>query len=45
MHISCNGNDGQIAELKVVGKKKFGKGIDFSQKDTMYKLKIGWLKV
>ena len=38
----CLVNVWQIAELKVVGEKKFGKWIDFSHKDTIYKLNFGW---
>jgi len=34
----------QIAELKKVGQKRFGKWIDFGHKDTNYELKFGWLK-
>ena len=34
----------QIVELKVIGKIKFGKWIDFGHKDTIYQLKFGWLK-
>ena len=34
----------RIAELKVIGKIKFGEWIDFGHKDTIYKLKFGWLK-
>ena len=34
----------QIAELKVIGKIMFSKWIDFGHKDTIYKLKFGWLK-
>jgi len=34
----------RIAGLKVIGKIKFGKWIDFGHKDTIYQLKFGWLK-
>ena len=34
----------RIAELKVVGEKKFGEWIDFGHTDAIYKLKFGWLK-
>ena len=34
----------QIAKLKVIGKIKFGKLIDFGHKDTICKLKFGYLK-
>ena len=34
----------RIAELKVLGKIKFGEWIDFDHKDTIYQLKFGWLK-
>ena len=34
----------RIAELKEIGKIKFGESIDFSHKDAIYKLKFGWLK-
>ena len=34
----------QIAELKEIGKIKFGELIDFSHEDTIYKLNFGWLK-
>ena len=34
----------QIAELKVVGEKKFVEWIDFGHTDAIYKLKFGWLK-
>ena len=34
----------QIAELKEIGKIKFGELIDFSHKDAIYKLNFGWLK-
>ena len=34
----------RIAKLKVIGEIKFGKWIDFGHKDTIYKLKLGWLK-
>ena len=34
----------QIAELKVIGKIKFGEWIDFGHKDTIYQLKFGLLK-
>ena len=37
-------NAWQIAELKVVGKKKFSEWMDFGHKDIIYKLKFGWLK-
>ena len=34
----------RIAELKVIGKIKFGEWMDFGHKDTIYQLKFGWLK-
>ena len=34
----------QIAELKVIGEMMFSEWIDFGHKDTIYKLKFGWLK-
>ena len=34
----------RIAKPQVIGKIKFGKWIDFSHEDTIYKLKFGWLK-
>ena len=34
----------QIAELKVFGEIMFSERIDFGYKDTIYKLKLGWLK-
>jgi len=34
----------RIAELKEIGKIKFGELIEFSRKDTIYKLNFGWLK-
>ena len=43
-YIPYSGNVWQIAQLKVIGKKKFGEWIDFGHKDTIYKLKFGWLK-
>ena len=33
----------QIAELKEIGKIKFGELIDFSHEDAIYKLNFGWL--
>ena len=37
-------NAWQIAELKVINKIMFSEWIDFGHKDTIYKLKFGWLK-
>ena len=34
----------RIAELKLIGEIMFSKWIDFGHKDTIYKLKFGWLK-
>ena len=34
----------QIAKFKVFGEKKFSEWIDFRHKDTIYRLKFGWLK-
>ena len=34
----------RITKLKVIGEIKFGEWIEFSHKDTIYKLKFGWLK-
>ena len=34
----------RIAELKEIGKIKFGELIEFSHKDAIYKLNFGWLK-
>ena len=34
----------RIAELKIIGKIKFGEWIDFGHKDTIYKLKFSLLK-
>ena len=34
----------RIAELKVIGKIKFGEWINVGHKDTIYKLKFSWLK-
>ena len=34
----------QIAELKEIGKIKFGELIDFSHEDAICKLNFGWLK-
>ena len=42
--IPYSGNVWRIAELKEIGKIKFGKLIDFSHRDAIYKLNFGWLK-
>ena len=34
----------RIAKLKVISEIMFSKWIDFGYKDTIYKLKFGWLK-
>ena len=35
----------RIAELKVIDEIMFSEWIDFGHKDTIYKLKFGWLKL
>ena len=34
----------RISELKEIAEIKFGEWVDFGHKDTIYKLKLGWLK-
>ena len=34
----------RIAELKVIGKIRFGEWIDFGHKDAIYMLKFDWFK-
>jgi len=41
----CRVNAWQIAKLKVIGEIRFGEWIDFAHKDTIYKLKFGFLKI
>ena len=42
--ITYSGNVWRIAKIKIIGEIMFSKWIDFGHKDTIYKLKFGWLK-